>query len=815
VFDLYIYPFGFQNKIEYSNLTGYFVGNVHRKSTRTRVEDVIVIRFTPFRILTPDESTTIDSLVLQTAEKYYKTKGPITTASKLAGEFFNDGLNRINISNNIQAPILGSLHFLVLNKDDLYILHAGGATSFLCLKSRIEKFEDRTHGIDGIGIGKSIRFRYFHTKVIPNIRVILSTKPPNSWTTETLMSDQRLSISHLRRTLIQSSHTGFEAIIIQLRNGNGSVHQLRLDSRELTTSDESEIEQQNEDVNVDNSSEPPININDKSSQMPEIQKKQEKDFLNTIKNLQYSDFSPESQVQPEEKVEKIHQQSFELFENNADSISIADRTALASEEPEGLFISGEIWQPEPSEKPKVIKSKERRNESNGFAIFLLNSRNLIYNMKDKCRNFKNKTRKSILKLIKPSSTKTIDDTESLSSSSMLMIAILAGIIVSAIGITTYLQSGIGSQQRELIANANILVSDALDESDGKNQILLYDEAMRLVIESENYGKSESVEQLKQFIQLELDKLLGVTRIEVQSTILGGLDRRIQISHMGINPNGDLYALDSGKGRVIRMIATRPDYVVDTTFNCGPGKYGDVIVDSLIDIEPVNFPNKINTSLIAIDSRGNLLLCIPGRQPIGIQLKRSDMNWGEIKSIAFNGFNLYVLDVGEITRDIYRFQSNDYSFDQNPESIFASNIPENLAGSQDIAVSQDELFLVHRNGQLTRCNLVGGFTQSSCENNVGYGVIMDGRTRENISVLSNTQFEQVYLTLPPDPSIYFLDVVGQSIYHFSMALNMQQQIRPNLKNKPLDLSTEMSSFAVSPNGIIHFAYGNQIYFGYLP
>jgi hypothetical protein len=49
----------------------------------------------------------------------------------------------------------------------------------------------------------------------------------------------------------------------------------------------------------------------------------------------------------------------------------------------------------------------------------------------------------------------------------------------------------------------------------------------------------------------------------------------------------------------------------------------------------------------------------------------------------------------------------------------------------------------------------------------------------------------------------------------MALNMQQQIRPNLNNKPLDLSTEMSSFAVSPNGIIHFAYGNQIYFGYLP
>jgi hypothetical protein len=111
-------------------------------------------------------------------------------------------------------------------------------------------------------------------------------------------------------------------------------------------------------------------------------------------------------------------------------------------------------------------------------------------------------------------------------------------------------------------------------------------------------------------------------------------------------------------------------------------------------------------------------------------------------------------------------------------------------------------------------LFGG-TQSSCENNVGYGVIMDGKTRENISVLSGTQFDQVYLTLPPDPSIYFQDVIGKSIYHFSMALNMQQQIRPNLNNKPLDLTSELTSFAVSPNGIIHFAYGNQIYYGYLP
>jgi hypothetical protein len=396
---------------------------------------------------------------------------------------------------------------------------------------------------------------------------------------------------------------------------------------------------------------------------------------------------------------------------------------------------------------------------------------------------------------------------------MLMIAILVAVFVSALGITVYFQSGIGSQQTELIANANLLISDALDEPDVNNQILMYQEALRLVTESESYGKSESTNEIKRFIQIQLDELQGVTRIDIQPTIFGGLDKRIQISRMGINANGDVYALDSGTGRVIRMIATRPDYMIDNSFLCGPGKYGDVIVDPLIDIEPVNYANKINTSLMGIDGRGNLLMCIPGSNPIAIELKRSDLNWGEITALAFNGYSLYVLDSGSKNRDIYRYPSNDFAFDQVPESIFSSNIPENLAGSLDISVNQEELFLVHSNGQLTRCNL----NQLTCENDTGYGLILGGKTRESYSVLPGSEISQVYVTLPPDPSIYFMDEKNQAIYHFSMALNLQQQISPNLSSQAnnLDESSKLTAFTVNPNGIIHFAYGNLIYFGYLP
>lgn len=819
MFDLFIYPFGFKENEEYSNLTGYFAGNVHRKATRTRVEDILVIRFTPFRKLNGEDERQINQIVAKTGDQFYKTKGPITTAAKLAGEFFNNLLLQINIKNTLQSPILGSFHLLVLNKDDLYLVHAGGSTSYHLSRTRIEKFEDRTYGIEGIGVGKTIKLRFFHTKINESDRIILTTKSPKTWTKESLFDNQRLSISHLRRSLKQLSQDDFEAVIIQFRNGNGSVHQLKLDSAEFSSSENEDINSSNTDVQpINDAAIPIIENNENSSQnslpLTKIYEKKLDDEPQDNLVVDLPDFITEEVLDKSESGQISSQLQLESFNEKRVNQPIKEEEIPHLQSQDGIFLSGDTWDSGTNIQEKEQKKKATKNESKAFAILLLSIRKFFHNLDQKYTFYTNKLKKSLEKIFKSSSRSNFEkDPNSLSSASMLMIAILVAVFVSAIGITVYFQSGIGSQQAELIANANLLISDALDEPDANNQILMYQEALRLVTESENYGKSESTSEIKKFIQNQLDSLQGVTRIDIQPTIFGGLDKRIQITKMGINANGDVYALDSGTGRVIRMIATRPDYIIDNSFLCGPGKYGDVIVDPLIDIEPVNYANKINTSLMGIDGRGNLLMCIPGSDPIAIELKRSDLNWGEIKALAFNGYSLYVLDSGSKNRDIYRYPSNDYAFDQVPESIFSGNIPENLAGALDISVNQEELFLVHANGQLTRCNL----NQLSCENNIGYGLILGGKTRENYSVLPGSEISQVYVTLPPDPSIYFMDENNQAIYHFSMALNLQQQISPNLSNQAnnLDESSQLTAFTVNPNGIIHFAYGSQIYFGYLP
>lgn len=810
MFDLYIYPFGYQSNEEYSNLTGFFVGNVLRNATRTRAEDIIIFRFTSMRSLSPDEMKTIDEMVNSSCEFFYKTKGPITTAAKKAVDYFNEKLSNFNSKAPSKKVILGTIHFLILNKDNLYFLHAGGATTFLLSKNKIEKFEDRSHGMEGIGVSKTVKTNFYHSKLSLNDRILLATKPPLTWTKEALFDNQRLTISYLRRTLIRISENDFEAVIVQIRNGTGNVHQLKLDSTITTSNLDDEEKNSREIIDEQKAS---LSFSDDEEVIQEINQTE------NVEKFDFVDFPEESNIHP--PLPDFLVQDF-IEDNNSQEIEVAepindDTNPSEKFEDQGLYVSGDkVDLPSNSESISTPRSDHKKEGNKTFAILLLKTRLLFQKINARIEETKSKSKSILVKGVRSTKISSKLDNDQLSSSSMLMIAILVAIIVSAIGITVYFQSGVGSQQRELIANANLLVSDALGESVQSNKILLFEEALRLVIESEDYGKSQDITEFKVFIQKELDSLKGINRIPVQATILGGLDRRISISRMVMNNSGDLFALDSGTGRVIRMIATRSDYVVDTSFVCGPGRHNDVVVDSLIDIEVVNFANNLNTSVMGIDGRGNLILCRQGENPVGIQLKRADLNLGEIRALAFNGFSLYILDTGEISRDIYRYPVNDFAFDQIPESIFSTNIPENLSEVIDISVNQEELFFVYTNGELTRCNLLGGRSASSCENNIGYGVIVDGVSRENVDTITGSQFTQIYLTLPPDPSIYFMDNMSGSIYHFSMALNLQQQIKPNMSNVPMYSEEKpLTAFAVSSNGIVQFAYENLIYYGYLP
>ncbi len=217
--------------------------------------------------------------------------------------------------------------------------------------------------------------------------------------------------------------------------------------------------------------------------------------------------------------------------------------------------------------------------------------------------------------------------------------------------------------------------------------------------------------------------------------------------------------------------------------------------------------------MGIDRAGNLLLCSPNSVATAIKLKEPETSWGQIQAIGFNGYSLYILDVDERTRDLYRLPANGLLFDGNPESIFNGNIPENLSSMEDIALYENELYVLNRSGMLMDCSI--GDVQITCNPNIGYGVIQFGHDRQTSDVIAGAQFTQLQTTQPPDPSLFFMDQLNNSIYHFSLALNMQKQIEPDFLSLSSTPEGPITAFTISPYGVVHFAFGHQLYFGYIP
>jgi len=267
--------------------------------------------------------------------------------------------------------------------------------------------------------------------------------------------------------------------------------------------------------------------------------------------------------------------------------------------------------------------------------------------------------------------------------------------------------------------------------------------------------------------------------------------------------------------VIRMIASKPDFSIDNEFICGPGKHGEVIVNNLIDIEPVTVQNSEDISIMGIDENGTLLLCSTRGTPIAIKLQTPDLGWGSIQAIAFNGYSLYVLDNGLNTRDIYAYEGNALSFNGSPSTLFEQNIPEILQSVIDMTLYQEDLYLLQDNGMLSRCNVGNNFIETTCDIDIGFGKIQFDQVRQVVPYVENTKMDQLFITQPPDPSIYLLDTQGQVVYHFSLAVNLQKQIKPNLNSLLFQPDRPLSAVTVSPTGVIHFAYGHQTYFGELP
>jgi len=825
LFDLYTYPFSVRDNKELTDVSGYLVGTADRKIARTRIDDVIILKFSSYRKLDATEELVLIGLLEKTSRFYFKTNGPITTVTKKSGEFLNELLIKINSSKNVREIINGSFQFLVLRNNEAYFVHCGSPSAFVISKIRSYQFDERASGTQGLGVSKIIKFKFFHAELQSGDRIILCNHAPSSWTIETLTEDPRVSISHLRKTLLQNQTQDFDAIILQVRTGSGNVHQLKLENQTFLPL--SDVEKQEITVNEEYlQSKATLEDNIEPSSIEAIASETvESKVDHGLLSTELSDYLSKDQI-PAPPFLQVD------YSKKEDSTKTRPRS-----DPEVSVDDGEKIKVTPSKQFQPRKEtrhtridQEQITDSNtnnfpvdvprkpiinrtGLIHFLNSIKSILIRLTSKSEKINTSISENTAKLISRANPSAKDAGTTLSSTSMFFMAILVPILVVAISMTVYFRSGRVEQHDKFVFQANQLVIQANSETDITKRVVIFQDALLFLDEAEKYGTTETSNELRSIIQEELDTLQGVTRIQLQGTIPGGLDRRIQISRLLVSSSEDLYALDEGTGRVLRLVFTNSDYEVDTSFICGPGNYEQIIVHELVDIESITINNSLNAVVIGIDRGGNLLLCSVGKAPTAIKINLPEMGWGQIKAIAFNGYSIYILDVDEKTRDLYRLPANGLKFDENPESIFSGNIPESLTDINDMAIYDDQLFLVHNTGELMNCSI--GIAEINCNQSIGYGFIQQGQSRSISDVVAGVDFSQVQTTQPPDPSIFFMDRLNSAVYHFSLALNMQKQIRPNFVGALLKPEGSITAFTVSPYGIIHFAYGHQLFFGYLP
>ena len=391
---------------------------------------------------------------------------------------------------------------------------------------------------------------------------------------------------------------------------------------------------------------------------------------------------------------------------------------------------------------------------------------------------------------------------------MIFIAVVIPAVVVTMASVIYLRFGQSIQYDELYRQALAAraqadgATDSIRQRDGWQSVLL------LLNSADEYRETDESKLLRSEAQAKLDALMGVVRLEFNPAFASGISASTQISRMAASES-DLYMLDAERGSILHAAFTGRSLELDSSFNCQPGTYAGYQVDTMVDLLALPKVNTIGANVLGIDPKGNLLYCSPGQVPQAIPLPSlPNTNWGRITAFALDNGSLYVLDA--TSRAVWVFIGKDGTFVDTPYFYFSNQIP-NIDNAIDLAVSGDDLYLLHADGHLSTCTFSRiAETPTRCVDPATY---MDPfPAHQDLNLFAQAHFTQMSLTNPPNPVILLLDSENQSVFRFTpRSLELQNQVTSYAgKENPFQQGSA-GAMAVSPNYVLYMAIGNQVYF----
>lgn len=388
-------------------------------------------------------------------------------------------------------------------------------------------------------------------------------------------------------------------------------------------------------------------------------------------------------------------------------------------------------------------------------------------------------------------------------------ALAIPLVVVGIASLVYLRTGRAQQFDQYLAQAQAAVVAASLKATLEEARADWELARSWLDLAETYRVTEASSVLRRQVQNALDSAELVVRLELVPAVSGGFGGQAEITGLAATAS-DLYALDTGNGLIWHAWATGRGYEIDPEFDCPLAEERSAQAWVGITIQPE--PGALGIEgVVAVDRNGGLLYCAPGRSPLRGQLSPPDIGWGRLQAFDVFEGNLYVLD--PVTNAVWIYDASGGLFSGPATLFFAEAVPE-LETAIDLALAQDELIILHSQGNIDRCQRV---VENAPDGSLRIRVECDpdpqflderagqppGRTIPGANPL------QMVYSPPPEPSLFFLDAASGSIFHYSMRLVYQAQYRPI---QPLE--EPVVSITEAPPSDLLLAAGGQVYYAQL-